>query len=229
MSEQVTKYGDLTPAAIHPDQFQFLLNKEPSREHLRKTPDNRADTIPIGFVENLLDEYYSGLWKTTNFRFSLVANELVGIITLHVFHPVFKVWLTREGTGAKAIQVNSLTQDEKDAMTKQQRNLYAQNIENKIPNCIEKQIGAVKAEALKNAAKSLGVVFGRNLNRKDLDDYEYNGIGEIADADSLAVECRKMLDESTLPETEKTAIVRKIERGNVKTLNRIKTYLESKK
>ena len=45
-------------------------------------------------------------------------------------------------------------------------------INNKIQNCLIMLMPKLKAECLKNAAKSLGVVFGRNLNRDDDNSFE---------------------------------------------------------
>ena len=230
MSDQLTPYGEASnlPMIKQLETFQMLLNKDLDRSQVKKTPDGKAEELPIGVVENTLDEVYNGLWKTTGFRYQVIVNELTAQITLHVFHPIAKVWLSREGAAAKAVQMVSLTQDEKEQMTKQQRNLYAQSLENKVSNCIEKQLPSVKALAIKNAAKSLGVTFGRNLNRKDLDDYEYSTISEQAEGmEALVMEALALIESSNLNEDRKVNARKKVNKTSYKGLPRLIEYLKT--
>lgn len=228
MSENLTKYGEANnlPTLKAIENFQFLLNKDPELKNIKRTPDNKADQLPIGIIENTLDEIYGGLWQTTNWQYKVIANELCGQLTIHVFHPVAKMWLQREGTAAKAIQMVSLSETEKAGMTKQERNMYAQTLSNKISNCIEKQLPAVKALCLKNAAASLGVVFGRNLNRKDLDAFEFEPMSEQAsDYESKAMEALQLLESSTVQPERKSGIKIKINKASYKGLLTIIKYL----
>jgi hypothetical protein len=52
------------------------------------------------------------------------------------------------------------------------RNRWALNPDNKKANAMDLAFGKLKAECLKNAALSLGKVFGRDLNRKNKDTYK---------------------------------------------------------
>jgi hypothetical protein len=149
--------------------FTRRLNAEPDPREFDKTPDGKANTLPISFVEMTLDELFLGQWQTKNFHWSAITNEVQGSIELVVIHPVTGKELTRTGAGSIIITVDSLTDEQKDKMSKQDRNLYALNPENKKPNALDLGFPKLKAECLKNAAQSLGKIFGRDINRKKKD------------------------------------------------------------
>lgn len=133
--------------------YMAFLNNMPKK--IKKNELINKDFIPIGEIQRTLDEIYSGLWSETEFKYSVIANEIIGSITLEVFHPVAKVWIKRTGAAAVMIQTNKGT---------------APTVENKIKNTLIKDFPHLKSECLKNAAKSLGVVFGRNLNRDEVEE-----------------------------------------------------------
>lgn len=149
--------------------FQGKLNKEPDPREFDKTPDGRADYLPISFVEMTLDELFLGLWSTENFKWSAITNEVQGSLELVVIHPVTRTQIRRVGAGSIVIMVDSLSQEDKDRMSKQARNEFALSPSNKKPNALDLAFPKLKAECLKNAAQSLGKVFGRDINRKNKD------------------------------------------------------------
>lgn len=149
--------------------FQAKLNKEPDPREFDKTPDGRADYLPISFVEMTLDELFLGLWSTENFKWSAITNEVQGSLELVVIHPITRTQIRRTGAGSIVIMVDSLTQEDKDRMSKQDRNLFALNPQNKKPNALDLAFPKLKAECIKNAAQSLGKIFGRDINRKNKD------------------------------------------------------------
>lgn len=152
--------------------FAQKLNREPDPKEFDETPDGKARTLPISFVEMTLDELFFGLWQTTDFHWSAIANEVQGSITLVLTHPVTGQQISRIGAASIIITVDSLTKEERDAMSKQERNLHALNPENKKPNALDLGFPKLKAECLKNAAQSLGKVFGRDINRKKVDSFK---------------------------------------------------------
>ena len=138
--------------------FQKKLNGEPDKNEVRENPyANKAKYLPISFVEMQLDEMFFGLWQTKDFTHQIVVNEVVGSIQLGVFHPVLKEWIWRTGAGATPIQMS--------------RGAGITEVEKKIHNTLVKDFPHLKAECLKNAARSLGKLFGRDLNRKFEDKY----------------------------------------------------------
>lgn len=140
------------------EEFMMFLQKKPPQNEVKTNKlANGSQYLPINYVERRLDEIYSGLWQTANFKFEVIVNEIVGQIDLMVFHPTAEVWLTRTGVASKMIQ--------------QKKDSDISDVSAKIKNALEKMAPALKSECIKNAAKSLGVNFGRNLNRGQDDKY----------------------------------------------------------
>lgn len=145
--------------------FLNKLNREPEPSELDRTPDGKAKTLPISFVEMTLDEIYLGLWGTRNYTTKLIANEVVGELELWVIHPVSGHEIVRSGAAGIIIQVDKAPEN----IQGQERNSWALNPANKKPNALDLGYPKLKAECVKNAAQSLGKVFGRDLNRKKAD------------------------------------------------------------
>lgn len=147
------------------EAFQGRLNKtQPPKEDIQiNDKANNAQYLPISFVQMALDQEFFGLWQTRNFKTSVVANEITGEIELCVFHPVAQVWITRIGCGSVPIQMRSVEKGGDGDIT---------NVRNKIANTLVKDYPHLMAECIKSAAKTLGVMFGRDLNRKFTDTYQ---------------------------------------------------------
>lgn len=154
------------------EQFQKMLNKEPNRLELQPTPDGKAFSLPISYVEMTLDELFFGQWGTENFKWSGIQNEVQGSIELIVTHPITGKEIKRVGAASISIMVDALSKEEKASMTKQQINEHALNPSNKKSNALDMAHPKLKAECFKNAAQSLGKVFGRDINRKHTDVYK---------------------------------------------------------
>lgn len=156
-----------------------LSRPVPETDTRKNKMAGNSDYIPISFVETKLDEAFFGLWETSNFQTKVVANEIVGSIELRVFHPVAKVWLTRTGAGSVTIQQNTWQVDEYGnyILDEKKNKIKApkpkpSDVDAKILNTLVRDYPHLKAECIKNAAKSFGKWFGRDLNRNDIDHYE---------------------------------------------------------
>lgn len=154
------------------EEWLKRLNAPPQetkkQQDYKNIPDRADfDTIPIGILENMLDEVYMGLWKTENLSYQVVANEIVGSLELSVFDPSGKVWITRVGTGAVTIR--------------QKKDAALTDIGSKIKTALQMDFAKLNSVLLKNAAKTLGKRFGRDLNRKFEDIYEaiYSNEAEV--------------------------------------------------
>jgi hypothetical protein len=148
---------------VNIENFQRLLNQSPAPETIFKTFDKKADDLPVSYVEMKLDELFFGQWSVKNFKTYVVSNEVVGELELEVLHPVTGMVITRTGAGAIVITADATPND----LSNQQKNAWALNPQNKKPNALDMTYPKLKAECLKNAAKSLGKIFGRDLNRKE--------------------------------------------------------------
>lgn len=139
--------------------FQALLNKPPAKSEVRANQyAGNTLFLPISYVEMTLDELYFGLWETKDFKWQIAGNEIIGSITLRVFHPIAKEWMERTGASATMIRL--------------QKGAAVTDISAKIFNALEMDFPHLKADCLVNAAKSLGKCFGRDLNRVYADIYK---------------------------------------------------------
>jgi hypothetical protein len=124
-------------------------------------------------MEMALDEVFFGQWNTSNFKWQTVANEIVASIELEAFHPLSKVWIKRTGATAVTIMTDSIPEGMSKNMTKQEKNQWALDLQNKKPGALANGgFAKLKAECFKNACLSLGRYFGRDVNREhQADDY----------------------------------------------------------
>lgn len=217
MSDKQTEhYDELERLRIQLQDFQKKLNKDPDPRELDNTPDGKAKTLPISYVEMTLDELYFGLWDTYDYRWSAITNEVQGTIMLECVHPVTGKPVRRAGAASIVITVDSLDQEAKQGMTKQERNLHALNPENKKPNALDLGFPKLKAECLKNAAQSLGKVFGRDINRKKTDTYKPSMVAIPEEAFLKAVERVEQGEVSVIPLVENNFILTDLQKTILK-------------
>jgi hypothetical protein len=208
-------------------KFTQRLNSQPDPLSIEQTPDRKASTVVISHIEMTLDELFFGQWKTENFKWSPVANEIQGALELVVIHPVTGYEIRRTGAASIVIMVDRAPEN----LAGQERNQWALNPSNKKPNALDMAFGKLKSECLKNAAQSLGPIFGRDLNRKNKDVYKPFKIpsaGELPEAliarlevgilngDPQAAEAIKALEAHLSPEQKtnlQTLLIQK-ENGN---------------
>lgn len=150
--------------------FQQRLNEEPDAKVLDNTPDGKAKTVVISAIETTLDELFLGMWSTRNFTTKVITNEVVGELELEVIHPITGMKIIRTGAAAIQITVDKVPEEIKN--DSQKKNLWALDPSNKKSNALDLTYPKLKAECLKNAAQSLGKIFGRDLNRKIKDTYK---------------------------------------------------------
>lgn len=157
MSELTTElYSDRERYKLLVQDFQRRLNTEPDPREFQDTPDGRAKTLPISFVQMTLDEIFLGQWEMSDPTFEQIFNEVVGCAVLTVIHPITDRPLRRIGWASVVI-----TQDKDAAM--------AEFNTTKKKNALDLAFPKLGAEILKNAAQSLGKIFGRDINRKHKD------------------------------------------------------------
>ena len=140
-------------------ELLYTLQEEPKPEEI-KAQDGRL-YVPIGFIEAKLDKIFHGLWKTENVQTTVIGNEVCMTLELHVFFYPINQWVVRTGAGAAMIQQRG----DWDAVNKKKVPARPSDVDAKISNTLAKDYPHAKAEALKNAARSLGRTFGRDLNR----------------------------------------------------------------
>jgi hypothetical protein len=206
-------------------KFTQRLNAEPDVMGVELTPDRKASTVVISHIETTLDELFFGQWKTEGFKWSAVANEIQGSLELVCIHPVTGFEIRRTGAASIVIMVDKAPEN----LAGQERNQWALNPSNKKPNALDMAFPKLKSECLKNAAQSLGKVFGRDLNRKNKDVYKPFKIataGELPEAlisrlevgilngDPQAAEAIKALEAHLSPEQKTNLATLLIQKEN---------------
>lgn len=212
MNNEPEKYEKDERLRILLQNFIAKLNSEPNPAEFEKTPDGKANFLPISFLEMTLDEIFLGRWSTENFKWSAITNEVQGSIELVLIHPVTGDVIRRTGAGSIVITVDSLTEEDKSKMTKQARNLYALSPENKKPNALDMAFPKLKAECIKNAAQSLGKVFGRDINRKKRDVFRPNLAPISEKAFLAAVERVEKGDLTVIPLAEQNFLLTDVQK-----------------
>jgi hypothetical protein len=134
------------------DNFLKETSKKPNSKMIKQNKfAGNSNYLEIGYIEAKLDQIYHGLWSWELSTVQQVVNGVQVTGHLRVFHPVASTWLTRSGIGFKEFQLSKGASDPTPA------NLSSKALERDVP--------IAAAEAFKNAAKKLGNIFGRHLNR----------------------------------------------------------------
>lgn len=141
------------------EKFNRSLNREPKLEEVKinKHAGNSA-YLPISFIEMTLDEMFFGQWDVVDFKYQVIANEIVGSVVLVVENPITGREIRRTGAASVMIQMT--------------RGSSVLDVGSKIKNTLVKDFPHLKSSCISNAAKSLGKLFGRDLNRSLNDEYQ---------------------------------------------------------
>lgn len=147
-----TESTEVTIATIA--DFKKVTNTKPRASWVKENPfAQNAKYIPIGIVEELLNKIFPYWQVEQNGQAQILGNSIVISVTLKVYHPVLKEWISYAGIGAVPIEVKSgahptdWTQINSKAM--------------------HKNVPAALSFAINNAAKKIGKVFGSHLNRQN--------------------------------------------------------------
>jgi hypothetical protein len=159
---------------IRLEEHTLRINQKPDEKILQFTPDRKAQYIPIAIIENQLREDYYGLVQFELLTERRELNEIIVTARIKVFHPVINQWLNYDGIGAVQIMQSRVDTGEKDHYGKPITR-SAELVEfdqTKQKNALQLNAPKAYAEAIKNAAKKIGVKYGANINRNFEEDYE---------------------------------------------------------
>lgn len=173
-------------------RFMSIVNGTVEENKLQSHPIVKdCKYLPISFMEMALDEVFFGQWKTEDFKWQVISNEVVGSIQLSVFHPLTKQWITRTGATAIQIMVDAIPDKIKNTMTRQEINAWAVSVDNKKAGALTNGgFSKLKAECFKNACVGLGTYFGRDVNREHRAD---DNLGTIKNPDERKGEIRQVI------------------------------------
>jgi len=125
--------------------------------------------VPISFVEMKLDELFMDGWNLEIKSYEVILNAFVVTVRISGLNPATGREFFRDGIGAKDIQLKSGSKSV-DSSTIQF-------------NSCGKGFPSAKSTAVKNAAQSIGKVFGRDISR-ELED-QFDSIIEIIDQEDI--------------------------------------------
>lgn len=147
-------YEENIEIAFKNDQLNLLLNQKPKQDWIKENKyANNSKYIPIGIVETLLQKIFKK-YKIEILREGTAFNAVFCVVRLHYINLINNEWSFHDGIGAVQLQTK------KDSSPAQ-----LENINN---NAVMMAFPMAKSYAIKDAAEHLGILFGRDLNRKDV-------------------------------------------------------------
>jgi hypothetical protein len=132
--------------------YRHILDSQPPKSIVKYHKFGKFEYLPITAVERLLDGLFDG-WTLEILREGHVLNGFYVVVRLTVKIPNSEKRLVADGIGFAEFQTAKGAAPTDFSKIIQGAGVLA--------------IPKAKAEALKNAAKSLGALFGRNLARDD--------------------------------------------------------------
>jgi hypothetical protein len=154
-------FEDLTKdieGAYRDDAFKALLNQGPPAKWVKQNPyANNSNYLPIDKVEFLLDRIFRQ-WKVEVLSVGHAFNGVHVTIRLHYLNPVTGQWESQDGVGADEMQVKKGTSPA--------------DLANINKGALAMSIPKAKTEAIKDAAHHIGRIFGRDLNRSDIQEHK---------------------------------------------------------
>jgi len=209
------------------EAFQNYLNRDPNKEWITLNKEVKRATgkdvfyIPIEVCQMLLDKLFAGIYRIQNFKWSQIGNELAGTVEIEYLHPVTNIWLKREGSAVVPVQFKS----------KEKRNdqIPIFDLENKVHNAIQKNIGTLHSECIKNGCHKIGRIFGRDLNRDPFGDDLFESFSdEIKELDVDTIEILDLVETANLAPSTKLAIKQQVNKMTGSKLKETINYLKTK-
>ena len=140
------------------EQLNQLVNAQPQPKWIKENKfAGNSKYIPVSIIETLLLRIFTK-YRVEILNQGTAFNSVYVTVRLHYLCPVTNEWNFHDGIGAVQLQ------------TKQGSSpAQLENINN---NAVMMAFPMAKSYALKDAAEHIGVLFGRDLNRKDVLDYK---------------------------------------------------------
>jgi predicted RecA/RadA family phage recombinase len=140
--------------------YKYILDQKPPKSIIRRNDYGKFDYLPITAVERLLDGLFKS-WKAEILREGSVVNGFYIVVRLSAEIPNSDKILVADGIGFAEFQTT--------------KGASPTDFTKLMPGAGVMAVPKAKSEAIKNAAKSFGNLFGRNLLRNDdQSEAEYN-------------------------------------------------------
>lgn len=129
---------------------------------------SKLEYIPIDKIRFLLTRIFGLYWKAEIVSYTVMFNSVAVHSRLHYCIPGTSVWLSKDGAGAVAVQLNA------GAPAGQLAEIKADGVMKAFPSAF--------SYSLSNAAEQLGTVLGAGLNKPDYMDFAGTVYSEVAGA-----------------------------------------------
>ncbi len=149
--------------AFENDQLNLLLNQPPSDKWVKKHPLAKtkneqgqlvpASYLPIGRIELLLTQIFQE-WRVEILREGVMFHSVYVTVRIHYKHPLTGEWSFHDGGGAKSVQVDA--------------GKNASDLSAIKDAAVQMAFPSAISYAIKDAAEHLGKLFGRDLNREEI-------------------------------------------------------------
>jgi hypothetical protein len=150
-------YSDLVVAQKN-DAFVALMNQQPKNDWVKTHPFIKGyKYIPIERVEYLLKTIFKS-YRIEVLREGTSFNGVYVVVRVHYLHPLTNTWEFHDGIGAAQLQTAKGTSPADLA-----------NINN---GALSMAFPIAKTIAIKDATDHFGKLFGSDLNRKDVINYD---------------------------------------------------------
>jgi hypothetical protein len=166
-----------------------ILNSPPKVDWLKKHPMAKkknaqgesvsAEYLPIERVEYLLTRIFIN-WRVEIKEAKLIGNSGVVTVRLHYKNPITNEWDWQDGIGASPLQTDS--------------GAGAVEFDKLKSGAVQMAMPSAESYAVKDAAAKLGRLFGKDVNRREVMDYD--GLAGKFDTKEKAVKetKKKLLD-----------------------------------
>jgi hypothetical protein len=145
--------------AFKNDALKFLLNQPPPAKWVKQNAyANNSSYLPIDKTEYLLDKIFQR-WNIEVKEVKQMFNGVSVTVRVHYKNPVTGEMEFQDGVGAKVLQ------------TKSETGVLKPDFSNVSSTAIEMALPIAKSSAIKDACDHLGKLFGRDLNRKDTQEF----------------------------------------------------------
>lgn len=161
------------------NNFNILMNQPPKEDWIKVHPMTKTQYLPIERVEYLLTRIFVN-WRVEIKDSKLVGNSAVVTVRLHYKSVTTGEWEYQDGIGASPLQTD------KEAGAIEFNKLKSGAVMMAMP--------AAETFAIKDAAEKIGRLFGKDLNRKDV--MNYDALAGTFDTQEKALKAtkKKLLD-----------------------------------
>ena len=161
-NENLPKIKDLynDVCVVKQDALMVLMNQPPKQEWIQKHPTIKNHLyLSIERVEYLLKSIFKTNYKIEVLKTGLLLNSVEVTVRVHYKDIASGEWLFHDGVAAAEIQ------------TKKDTGHLQLDMSNINRGALSMALPIAKTEAVKNACKNFGALFGSDLNRKEFIEY----------------------------------------------------------